>query len=547
MASLQKRKVKGIDYWALVESKRINGKPRPVIIEYFGNTKSFAEKLMNNRPENMKLKSYSHGDTYSLMRIAEKLGVENIMDSIFTDQIRNGVKRSRSLLLMTLQRVCKPSSKNKFNEWFKTTSLPYEMELKSQVLTSQHFWWQMNDITEEEIMKVEDAINKRILDKYNFGLEKIALDYTNYFSYISSTNERCTIAKRGHNKQKRNDLRQFSVAVITTKEMGLPLCSHIYEGNINDQTEFYEYIKLLKKRIPNYDPNTITLVFDGGSNNKKNFNAIETHYICSFSLSSCKELYEIDILKYKGEKVNEEVVKAYRCRQEIWGKERECILTYSPALYESQLKELNENITEIIKKINELNEKLSNNKSKISKKETSIQERLDKILKCPHIDKIMETKMNVEDVTVKSVEYLINETKKDEVANKYFGKKLIITDRVEWSTIEIIQTYRDQDIIEKLFRSSKDDEHFSIQPQYHYTDQKIRVHIFCCLLGLTLVTILQKEVSKQGISISKDQLLNRLSEIRQCWVKKKDSNKATYMLEEMDDIQSKLWNIVQSI
>jgi transposase len=405
----------------------------------------------------------------------------------------------------------------------------------------------MNDITEEEIMKAEDGITKRILDKYNFELEKIALDYTNYFSYISSTNERCTIAKRGHNKQKRNDLRQFSVALITTKEMGLPICSHVYEGNKNDQSEFYEYIKLLKKRIPNYDPNLITLVFDGGSNNKRNFNEIETHYICGFSLSYCKDLYEIDLSKYKKILVNEELVKTYRCRQEIWGKERECILTFSPKLYAGQLKELNENITKSIKELEELNEKFNNKKSRISKEETNIQERLKKILKLPHMYEIIETKMTVEDKTVKSVEYSVNETKKDEIANKYFGKKLIITDRAEWSTREIIQTYRDQDSIEKIFRSSKDDEHFSIQPQYHYTDQKIRVHIFCCLLGITLATILQKEVVKQGISISKDQLLNRLSEIRQCWVKNRDSNKVTYVLEEMDDIQSKLWDIVQSI
>ena len=546
MASLQKRTVKGIEYWALIESKRINGKPRPVIIEYFGNTKNFANKLMNNRPENMILKSYSHGDTYSLLKISKKLGIENILDSIFEDKTRDGIKRSRSLLLIALQRVCKPGSKNEFEEWFKTTTLPYEMELNPQVLTSQHFWEQMNDITENELMKAEDAITKRILDMYDFKLEKIALDYTNYFSYISSTNDKCTIAQRGLNKQKRSDLRQFSVALVTTKEMGLPLCSHIYEGNINDQTEFYQYIKLLKKRIPNYDPNTITLVFDGGSNNKKNFNEIETHYICSFSLSSCKDLYEIELSKYNKEIVNEKAVKTYRCRKKIWGKERECILTFSAALYAGQLKEINQNITKSINEINDLNKKLNNEKSKISKKEPSIQERVKKILKRPHMEEIMETKMNV-DKTVKSIEYIVNKTKKEEIANKYLGKKLIITDRAEWSTTEILQTYRDQDCIEKIFRSSKDNEHFSIRPQYHYTDQKVRVHIFCCLLGLTLASVLQKEVLNQGINISKNQLLNRLSEIRQCWIKNRDSNKVTYVLEEMNDVQSQLWNIIQLI
>jgi transposase len=141
----------------------------------------------------------------------------------------------------------------------------------------------------------------------------------------------------------------------------------------------------------------------------------------------------------------------------------------------------------------------------------------------------------------------VNETKKDEITCKYFGKKLIITDRANWSTAEILQTYRDQDCIEKIFRTTKDSEHFSMRPQYHYTDQKIRVHIFCCLLGLTLTTILQKEALKRGINMSKKQLLNKLSEIRRCWLKSKDNNQATNVLEEMDKEQSQLWDVIQSI
>ena len=245
MASLQKKTVKGTDYWSLVESKRINGKPTPIIIEYFGNMKNFADKLMSDRSENKVLKSYSHGDTFALMKIADKLGIEDILDGAFKSQSRYEIKRSKSLILIALQRVCRPGSKNVFKEWFETTTLPYEMNIKAQQLTSQHFWEQMDGITESELSKAEDAITKKILSLYDFGLEKIALDYTNYFCYISSTNDKCTIAKRGHNKQKRNDLRQYSMALITTKEMGLPLCSHIYEGNINDQTEFpyYPYIE----------------------------------------------------------------------------------------------------------------------------------------------------------------------------------------------------------------------------------------------------------------------------------------------------------------
>ena len=148
---------------------------------------------------------------------------------------------------------------------------------------------------------------------------------------------------------------------------------------------------------------------------------------------------------------------------------------------------------------------------------------------------------------VSSVENSADETVKNSISYKYFGKKLLITDRNDWPTSEIIKTYREQDCIEKIFRYTKDNDHCAIRPQFHYTDQKIRVHIFCCLLGLTLATILHMEVASKGLEFSKFQIIDILHAIRRCWIKDKDSNKATNVLEEMDDKQTVLWNIVQVI
>ena len=404
----------------------------------------------------------------------------------------------------------------------------------------------MNEITEENISTAEDTLIQRILEKYDFGLEKIGLDYTNYFTYISSSNTKCTIAKRGHNKQKGNDLRQFSLAIITTKESDLPICSYIYEGNKNDQTAFAEYMLIMEKRIPGYNPEIITLVFDGGGNNKVNLSNIKTHYICSFSLNSCKELYDIDLFDYKDVKFFNKTVKCYRVTHEVWEVERECILTFSRSLFIGQLKELNENIEAAILLFKEYNEKLRNPKSRISKSHDAVEEKIKTILKKKHLSDIFETRIIINEAEV-TVDYLINAGNKDRIVNKYFGKKLIISDRKDWSTAEIIQTYREQDSIEKIFRHTKDDERFSIRPQYHFTDQKIRVHIFCCLLGLTLATVLHKEVQNRGFVGSKNKMLDILASIRRCWIKDKDSNKVTYVTEVMNDEQTSLWSIIQSI
>lgn len=546
MAYLHKRTAKGIDYWSLRETKRINGKPTPIVIENFGNAKAFAEKLLDSHNENKLLKSYSHGETFALLKISELIGVEEILDDVFKQQKRSDMKRSQSLLLIALQSVCSPGSKSDLCDWLRTTTLPYERGIHAKDLSCDHFWKQMNDITEDELAKAEDALIRKILGLYDFELEKIALDYTNYYTFIKSSNEKCTLAKRGRNKQKRNDLRQFSLAIITTKESRLPICTYIYEGNKNDQTAFSEYMTILEQRIPNYDPTTITLVFDGGGNNKVNLGNIKTHYICSFSLSSCKNLYDIDLSDYEVLKLSSgKAVKCYRLSQEVWGLERECILTFSKSLYIGQFKELDENIESAISSFKEYNAQLCNPRSRIAKTTDAIEAKIKIILKKSHLDDIFETRI-IENENI-SIEYLINASVKDKITHKYFGKKLIISDRKDWTTSEIIQTYREQDSIEKIFRSTKDNERFSIRPQYHYTDQKIRVHVFCCLLGLTLATILHKEAVNQGFAGSKTRMLDILSQIRRCWIKDRNSNKATYVTEVMTDEQSSLWSIIQNI
>ena len=174
MASLQKRVVKGIEYWSIVESKRINGKPRPVIVEYIGNTIKLHERLMNSSNISS-VKSYSYGDTQSLLKIVNRLGIEEILDQTLKKESNDGIKRSTTLILAAMHRVCKPGSKHGFEDWFKTTTLPHELCINPESMTSQHFWRQMDNITEQELMNSEDAITKRILTRVSQLVKRIDL------------------------------------------------------------------------------------------------------------------------------------------------------------------------------------------------------------------------------------------------------------------------------------------------------------------------------------------------------------------------------------
>jgi len=555
MASLQKKRNKGHDYWYIVESKRINGKPTPVVIQYLGTIENILNHFQKSPEDSQgEFKSYAHGAVTALLKMANKIELLKIMNQHLTHQIRDGLKREESLLLAAIHRVVSPGSKRGFAAWAQTTTLPSLLKFDWKAITSQHFWDQMDGITEQQLMACEDAITRHIFGIYNFKVEKLILDYTNYHSYIATPNQKSTLAKRGHNKQKRYDLRQYSLAVVTTKDVLFPMCSHVYEGNINDQTEFPLYLDLLKARVPGFDVKTATLVYDGGSNNKANLAKLKgmgLHYICVLSLSSCKELYDIAFESYEPIKVQEREVLCYRLQREIWGQDRECLVIYSPKLFEGQMRELENDLLKNQARLAALVETIKSEKSRIKKDRESIKVRALKEIKGHHQCELFDIKIEG-DTVVTDLSWRINTDKKNEIIDKYFGKKLLISDHQDWSTQEILLTYSNQYLIERIFRDTKNPHHFSIRPQYHWTDLKTRVHIFCCLLGLVLTALLRKEMEDNGIVIENGALIDELTKIRECWVfKKTNGNKSGLKIEKhievMDVKQAEIWKVISSL
>ncbi|MGB4437622.1 MAG: IS1634 family transposase, partial [Sedimentibacter sp.] len=414
MASLQKKHIKGHDYWYIVESRRINGKPTPMIIQYLGTVDNLLNLLQGGANE---FKSYAHGAVAALMKMAQKIGVLEIMGQHLPSQTRDGLKREESLLLAAIYRVIQPGSKRSFADWAETTTLPTLIKFNPKEMTSQHFWDQMDGITEQQLKTCEDAIASRIFEMYNFEVEKLILDYTNYYSYIATGNEKSALCKRGHNKQKRYDLRQYSLAVVTTKDVLFPMCSHIYEGNINDQSEFPVYLDQLVKRVPGFEASKTTLIFDGGSNNKDNLARLEKqklHYICALSLSVCKDLYDIALESYEAISLQKQDMLCYRLRREIWGQQRECLLLYSPKLYEGQMREMENNLIKNQERLAELAQKIQSEKSRIKKDPESIRARIKNEIKGAHQNELFEITIQG-DTIVTGFSWKINPDRKSEI------------------------------------------------------------------------------------------------------------------------------------
>jgi len=81
-------------------------------------------------------------------------------------------------------------------------------------------------------------------------------------------------------------------------------------------------------------------------------------------------------------------------------------------------------------------------------------------------------------------------------------------------------------------------------PMWHFTDQKIRVHAFCCVLSLLLLNLLEREVAKHYQKMSLAQIADKLSDIKEILLFYPDTMKPVRKLSKRDDIQEKLYQIL---
>jgi transposase len=95
------------------------------------------------------------------------------------------------------------------------------------------------------------------------------------------------------------------------------------------------------------------------------------------------------------------------------------------------------------------------------------------------------------------------------------GKTILFTDNDDWTDAARVRGYRGQHQVETAFRHLKNPQYLALRPQHPWTDQKIKVHVFCCVLALTLCSLLRRELQGRGIDRSIPALLEELSQIRE--------------------------------
>ena len=237
MASLIAKKKANQLYYYVVESARVDGKPRIVHQTYLGTAEKVAALVKDRTaPVPLEATTLDLGLPGALWLAAQQTGVFDLLQSLWP-QPRSGPSPAHYLLLAAIHRICQPGPKTEVADWYNRTILRSLWDFPSERFSSQEFWDCFDRIPEEQLEQAQIRLVGVWKEKQLVSRRLLAYDTTNFYTYVASTNTRNELAQRGHNKQGRHNLRQVGLSYVMDGDNGLSLCHHVYPGNRADAEE----------------------------------------------------------------------------------------------------------------------------------------------------------------------------------------------------------------------------------------------------------------------------------------------------------------------
>jgi len=310
---------------------------------------------------------------------------------------------------------------------------------------------------------------------------------------------------------------------------------------------FAEFLQPVRKRLRELtgQPEQLTIVFDAGASSRQNLESME-HYVTAVRPSNHRALLAEAAEKLAPVQLsNGAEVRAWQTKRVIAGKPREVVVVFSPQLHEGQLRGLHQSLARRHRELEEMGlcPRVSVEAAK---------RKLGKIRGRQYLRSLLCYNVDQDEHGAVRVKVWSDWPEYQRLVTRYFGLRILITDRAEWSTAQIIEAYRGQSKAEAAFRDLKDPRMLSTRPQFHWTDQKLHVHAFMCVTAYLLVTLLHRRaVQKAAFEGSSRRLLAELAEVRCCrlvdMTGRKGRPRVRIQIEEIDAARKTLAEVLGAV
>jgi len=560
----------GIPFYYEYESYRVNGKTKHRMVRYLGKTKDLARLEQFNVID---IKSW--GDVQALYSIANEIDFNKNVNLII--QKGGGVESSKLLLILAINRILDPCSKNKIETWFNKTALDSILGVEAHLLSAQNLCSFLDYLTLDRIERIEDNFTRTLEKKFQASTDRIIYDITSTYTFGSID----TLSKYGYSRDHRSDLEQINIGLAVTDRDYFPVMHQLFEGNVPDVVTLPGTARMLDNRCPKNEFPKLTLVHDRGFLSEDNIKILDSMDRFDFVCGAKKTNDVMDILngsintdklQIVKEKDDGESVKGYSIEKELYGKMRKVVVLFSSELKRTQLESRKKRLEKASEALKELHESCQNRNKSHDQLVVSIHEALKRVQRYfnisiqdhPESNSIQATikddltldkrkltwvekklddlilELESSDLTNSEVrkrikdllgpfrkhynvvighnkphstfEFSINE---DEVesAVQYDGYHVLISSNLGHSMNDIIELYDSKDGIEKAFFTIKHP--IQIHPIRHWTPQRVRGHVFVCVVAYLLYSVARHLLRRKNINQSVLDSLDDLGEIKQ--------------------------------
>jgi transposase len=552
MASLVAKRSSGRVYYYLVESARVRGRPRIVSQRYLGSAEEVAARLSEAGPgEPARSRHLAFGDVAAVWGMLGRLDYGGIVDAVVGDRRADAAASVGTYLaLACTNRVVAPRSKLAFADWWATTAADRWVRLPAAATDHRRFWDAMDAVDAVALTDIERRLAVRMAGEFGLGLSGMALDMTNFATFIDSANDRAPIAQRGHAKQKRTDLRLVGLGLVVTRDGGVPVVGYAYPGNRPDVAVFAAVVDELVVRYRGLAAadEDLTVVFDAGQNSASNFaHLVEVglHFVGSLPPSEHPALLAVparrrsvvDAERFPG-------LTAYETRVQALGATRRVVLTHSPTLHAKQTAGFDQTLGKATRALSELAAVLARGRARRDR--AGVEAEIARTLRPRWLDRVLSVQLTGDSPAELRLSWKVDATARRALETELFGKRILVTDREDWPVVELVAGYRCQSDAEGGFRQLKDPKLVSFSPMWHWTDQKIRVHVSYCVAALAVAHLMRRETARAGIPMSVRELLGHLAGIQETVLLYPSTGgrpRARRMLTETNPTQQRLFDL----
>lgn len=436
---------------------------------------AFREKVIPvDAPEAFQiLQGKEYGASFAIHEVIKQIELDKVIYS-------RSEQWANCILAMVIGRIIYAGSKLSLSHQQNNTSLWEICGINSTIDVDKHCYEPM-----DRLLQRQKAIQKKLAEKHLSSGQLILYDITS--SYLEGEYKDSELVEFGYNRDGKKGHEQIVIGLICNNE-GCPVGVEVYRGNTKDGTTVVDKIHEIKEA---YGIKKIVFVGDRGMVTKHNLEVLKDeeglHTITALTRADMNKLLERELIQLS----LFDDFDICEVTDSDNPKKRYC-LCRNP-VRAAKDRETRDSLLECTKE--EL-EKISNYKQ--STTVAVLGSRIGKVLEKYNTSKYItwEVKADKEEKSFNhQVIWKINQDAVEK-SQRLDGCYIITSDVPSDSMTakEIVESYKKLILVEKAFRNLKTVQ-LEIRPIYHKKDDRIRAHVFLCMLAYYVQWHLQQRLA----------------------------------------------------